>query len=355
MNKTIFLLSLLISTLFTPAIRAQYGQKGGPGERDGRHDFDFKFGTWKTHIKLLPKPLEGSKDWVELNGTVNVRKVWNGRAYLEEIEADGPTGHFEGLTLFLYNPKSHQWSMNFSTSSDGTIGTPGVGKFENGRGEFYNQETFAGRSIFVRFIWSDITSDTHHVEQSYSSDGGKTWEPNFVADLTRETNQSMQIKQTLGQDVPHDFDFAYGKWKELSSRLQDPLSGSTKWTQMDGTSVTSPIWNGRGNITELKSDGPDGSLELLALRLYNPNAKQWNIYFATSGIGILGMPASVGSFSDGRGEFYDQETYKGQAIWVRFRIFPTATDSMQSEQAFSPDAGKSWETNWINKYTRINE
>jgi hypothetical protein len=177
MNKTTGILLLL---LYTPGIKAQ--------ERDGRHDFDFNNGTWKTHIKILQKPLENSGDWVDLNGIVSVRKVWGGDAYLEEIEADGPTGHFEGLTLFLYNPKSHQWSMNYASSSDGTIGQPTIGKFENGRGEFYDQEDYKGRKIFVRFVWSDITPDAHHVEQSFSADGGKTWEPNFVADLTREPN-----------------------------------------------------------------------------------------------------------------------------------------------------------------------
>jgi hypothetical protein len=355
MKKIAILSAILVQALFVQGIRAQGGVKQTAMEvRDGAHDFDFKFGTWKTHIRLLQKPLEGSNDWSELNGIVFVRKVWNGRAYLEEIEADGATGHFEGLTLFLYNPKSHQWSMNFSASGDGTVGEPGIGQFENGRGEFYHQETYKGRTVFVRFIWSDITPDKHHVEQAFSADGGKTWEPNFVADLDRVVTPAISTGYSPTEGAPHDFDFAYGKWKEQSSRLQDPLTGSTSWTQLNGVSVTSPIWNGRANMTELESNGPNGRLELLALRLYNPAARQWNLYFATSGVGVLGMPASVGSFGDQKGEFYDQETYKDRTIWVRFRIFPISKDSMQSEQAFSPDAGKTWETNWVNKYTRVN-
>lgn len=110
---------------------------------------------------------------------------------------------------------------------------------------------------------------------------------------------------------------------------------------------------GRGNLVELQSDGPDGHLDLLALRLYSPGARQWNLYFATSRVGILGMPATTGEFSHGVGEFYDQETYKGRAIWVRFRVFGNSADSMQSELAFSGDAGKTWETNWVNRYTRV--
>jgi len=154
-------------------------------ERDGQHDFDFNLGTWHTQIKRLVHPLTGSSTWVEMNGTVVVRKVWDGRAQLEEIEADGSAGHFEGLTLFLYNPQSHQWGQYFSKSNDGTIAQPAIGEFKNGRGEFYDQEPFNGRSILVRIVWSDITPDSHHFEQSFSDDGGKTWEPNFTATLTR--------------------------------------------------------------------------------------------------------------------------------------------------------------------------
>lgn len=155
--------------------------------RDGQHDFDFNVGKWKTHIRRLEHPLTGSTTWIELNGTVTVRKVWDGRAQIEEIEADGPAGHFEGLTLFLYNPISHQWSQNFANSSDGTLTQPTIGEFKNGRGELYNQETFHGRAILVRGVWSEIQPDSHRFEQSYSDDGGKTWEPNFVGTLTRES------------------------------------------------------------------------------------------------------------------------------------------------------------------------
>jgi hypothetical protein len=153
--------------------------------RDGQHDFDFNLGTWKTHIKRLQHPFTGSSSWVEMEGTVVVRKVWDGRAELEEIEADGAAGHFEGLTLFLYNPAARQWSQIFSNSNDGTVAQPAIGEFKNGRGEFYDQEPFNGKTILVRIVWSDITPDSHRFEQSFSNDGGKTWEPNFVATLTR--------------------------------------------------------------------------------------------------------------------------------------------------------------------------
>jgi hypothetical protein len=149
------------------------------------HDFDFEIGTWKTHLKRLRKPLTGSTEWVEYDGTTVVRKVWNGRANMVELEVDGAAGHIEALSLRLYNPESHQWSLNFANSAGGTVGVPTVGEFKNGRGEFFDQETFGGRAIFVRFVISNITLNSCHFEQSFSDDGGKTWEVNWIATDTR--------------------------------------------------------------------------------------------------------------------------------------------------------------------------
>ena len=153
--------------------------------RDGQRDFDFEIGIWKTHLKRLVHPLTGSTTWVEYDGTSVVRRVWDGRANLVELRAEGPAGHFEGLSLRLYNPVSHQWSLNFANSNDGTLTQPAIGEFKNGRGEFYDQETFNGRAILVRFLISDITPNSCRFEQSFSDDGGKTWELNWIAIDTR--------------------------------------------------------------------------------------------------------------------------------------------------------------------------
>ncbi len=154
-------------------------------QRDGQHDFDFEIGTWKTHLSRLVHPLTGSTAWVEYDGTTVVRKVWNGRANLVELEVDGPAGHIEGLSLRLYNPQSRQWSMYFANSKGGTLSQPTIGEFKDGRGEFYDQESFNGRTILVRNVWSDITPHSCHFEQAFSDDGGKTWEVNWIATDTR--------------------------------------------------------------------------------------------------------------------------------------------------------------------------
>jgi hypothetical protein len=181
-TRRVFRISLLLSVL---AVAWQPIHGVAQQQRDGRHDFDWEIGTWKTHLKRRVQPLTGSNEWVDYEGTTVVRKVWDGRANLVELEVEGPAGRIEGLSLRLYNPESRQWSLNFANSSGGTLFVPTIGEFKQGRGEFYNQETLNGRAILVRFVISDVTPNSARFEQSFSDDGGKTWEANWIAEDVR--------------------------------------------------------------------------------------------------------------------------------------------------------------------------
>jgi hypothetical protein len=175
----------------TDGAAVKLGSRAATSERDGQHDFDFALGTWKAHLKRLEHPLTGSKTWVEFEGTFVARKVWDGRAMIEEVELDSPGGHIEGLTLRLYNTQTRQWSIYWANSKNGVMDTsPQVGQFKNGRGEFYGTDTLNGRLIYVRFVWTNTNTNTPHFEQSYSGDGGKTWELNWITEQTRVSDAS---------------------------------------------------------------------------------------------------------------------------------------------------------------------
>lgn len=157
-----------------------------PAYAGGEHDFDWEIGTWHTKLKRLLHPLSGSHEWADYQGTTVVRKVWDGKANLVELEVDGPGGaHFEGLSLRLYNPDARQWTLNFANGKAGVMTSPNTGEFKNGRGEFYQTDTLGPRAILVRFVISDITASSAHFEQAFSDDGGKSWEVNWIADDTR--------------------------------------------------------------------------------------------------------------------------------------------------------------------------
>lgn len=183
-------LSCVLSSAQAEVKRHSGGKIGvSPGEdsaaSSGEHAFDWQIGTWKVHMSRLQHPLTGSKVWTQLDGTVVVRKVWQGRANLAEIVADGPSGHLEFLSLRLYNSQAHQWSLNFASSNGGRFGVPMIGEFKNGRGEFYDEEEVNGRTILVRFVFTPISANSTRDEQAFSEDGGKTWEVNWINTQTR--------------------------------------------------------------------------------------------------------------------------------------------------------------------------
>lgn len=180
MRQRLWLPSLLTSALLVALIGSSV-RGGTPPARDASHDFDFEIGTWKTHVKRLLKPLSGSTTWAQYDGTTVVRRVWDGRSNLVELEVTGPSGHLELLSLRLYNPDTQQWSLNVASSRTGEFSPPAVGGFASDRGEFFDQEAFDGHPILVRFVITRVGEDTNRVEQSFSADWGRTWELNWVA------------------------------------------------------------------------------------------------------------------------------------------------------------------------------
>ena len=153
--------------------------------RDGSHDFDFAKGVWHTHTTQVKDPFDGGTQVSHMDGTKTATALWGGKAWVEEIEADGPSGHWEGMTLFTYTPKTGEWRQTYIDGDDGVVDPSSVGSFKDGVGELYGTTTYKGRQVLVREVWSDIKPDFHHFEIYLSQDGGRTWATRFKADLTR--------------------------------------------------------------------------------------------------------------------------------------------------------------------------
>jgi hypothetical protein len=184
-GHTLGVVAVMLSMLaLSPPLHAE-SQRAPAAPHDGQHDFDFMFGKWKMQLRRLLHPLHNSHEWYEMTGTSVCRPIWGGRANIEEVENDGPHGHMSALMVRLYSPTAHQWSLNWVNAQNAKFDVPTIGEFKDGRGEFYDQELFEGRAILVRYIWSDITPTAGHFEQSFSADGGKTWEVNWIAQMTR--------------------------------------------------------------------------------------------------------------------------------------------------------------------------
>jgi hypothetical protein len=185
------LVVILCSTVAFAQTSPEVAKAGPPtasADHDGQHDFDplagASFtGTWKAHTKYRAHPFAGPETWIEFDGTERFQKLWDG-AMLELSEGANTNGPV-GLMLYTYNQPSHQWYVYFASRKDGKVGLPNVGEFRNGRGEFLVQDTLNGKLLLNRYVWSQIASSSPHFEESWSSDGGGTWEPVRIVDLAR--------------------------------------------------------------------------------------------------------------------------------------------------------------------------
>ncbi|MGH2532792.1 MAG: hypothetical protein ACRDJW_10875 [Thermomicrobiales bacterium] len=166
------------------------------------------------------------------------------------------------------------------------------------------------------------------------------------------TTVTAQPPTEVVQDGRADFDFYIGTWTVHNRRLRERLKGSNDWEEFEGVSVARSILGGLGNADEITLDRASGVLHGTTLRLFDPSSRQWSLYWADSVSGVL-QPPMIGSFENGRGEFYSQEPFEGRAIFSRFIWSNITPTTCRWEQAFSADGGKTWETNWIMESTRI--
>jgi len=184
-----FLLWIVICAFFSLSCVAQTpSNPANLPQRDGSHDFDFLIGNWKAHVRRLPDRLNNSNVWVEYDGISNHRKILDSNANFEEFDVTSTDKklHIKAQTLRLYNPTSRQWSIYLVDVDNGTLSLPPVvGGFNGNRGEFFDQEDFKGRAILVRYMWLNISPQSARMEQSFSPDGGKTWEVNWICELSR--------------------------------------------------------------------------------------------------------------------------------------------------------------------------
>jgi hypothetical protein len=152
-------------------------------------------------------------------------------------------------------------------------------------------------------------------------------------------------------DAAHDFDFFYGRWRIHNQRLRERLLDCTEWDTFEATCDCKPLLDGFGNIDEFRTDYWPNFVGM-SLRLFSPQTQQWSIYWVDTRQVVL-QPPVVGGFTNGVGIFDGPDQLRGQPVIVRFtwsHITPTAA---RWQQAFSPDNGQTWETNWIMTFTRI--
>jgi hypothetical protein len=157
----------------------------------------------------------------------------------------------------------------------------------------------------------------------------------------------------VAPDAPTDFDFLIGRWRVAHRRLNERLKGCSQWASFGGLCVSHRVLGGFGNVDDNLLDLPSGPYRAVTMRAFDPAQSSWSIWWLDGRRpGTLDVPM-VGRFADGVGSFYADDMLDGRPIRVRFRWTLPLPDAPRWEQAFSADAGSSWEINWIMDFERL--
>ncbi|MCY1021363.1 hypothetical protein [Pyxidicoccus sp. MSG2] len=300
------------------------------------------------HRRLKP----GGQEWVEFDGTCANRRLIDGSANVEEHALDAPSGAYRAVGLRAYDSKAGEWAIWWLDGRypSGPLRTPVKGRFEDGIGRFYADYTQDGKPMRGRFVWSNITPTSARWEQAASSDGGKTWAPNWIMEFERETRKP--APRPADPTAVHDFDFLLGEWR-VHHRYLRVKDGRREWLDSEGTMSHRGLMGGRANLEEHTIEAPAGAYRAVGLRSYDPKAARWSIWWLDGRAphGDLDPPVQ-GRFEKGVGTFLGETTIDGKPTRVRFVWSRITATSARWEQAYSSDAGRTWETNWIMEFRR---
>lgn len=150
----------------------------------------------------------------------------------------------------------------------------------------------------------------------------------------------------------HDFAFQTGDWRVRHRKLKRRLVGDGEWLAFDGTCRAWEVMGGAGNVDDHFLDEPGGPYRATTMRSLDPGNDRWSIWWFDSRFAALGPPVR-GRFENGVGTFLGDDLFDGRPIVMRFIWSRITADGAQWEQAFSPDGGATWETNWVMRFERV--
>ena len=146
-------------------------------------DFGFLVGSWDVRQRRRCRWLAGCNEWEEFGSTSRCWSLFDGAANVDELQV--PERGFSGLSLRLLDQERGEWSIYWASSRSGVLFPAVTGRFRDGTGVFYGDDSYEERDVRVRFLWSDITAGSARWEQAFSADGEQTWEVNWIMEFAR--------------------------------------------------------------------------------------------------------------------------------------------------------------------------
>jgi hypothetical protein len=341
--------------------------QGAAPVRDGSHDFDFVYGTWRMHNRRLEPPLLSSHDWAKFDSTDEARPLPGGLGDVDFYRSSYPVKGFVGMTVRLYDRSSGLWRIYWidNLKSHGDAGQPNVGRWQGNIGVFDERLMIEGKPAIDRYTWTRLGAHSKiaaRFAESVSFDDGRTWKLIFANDLIRAAPMAVSAASAAGpspqpaaaavRDGSHDFDFEYGKWRMPNHRLVKRLAGSHEWADFVSCDEGMPLPGGIGDMDVFRASyWPD--FVGVTIRTYDPRTGLWRLYWFDNRFshGVIEPPVT-GRFAGNVGIFKGPDTFNGKPITVRFTwtVEPKSSRVVARwRQAFSADGGKTWEVNWKNQ------
>ena len=170
----------------------------------------------------------------------------------------------------------------------------------------------------------------------------------IVASTATAAGTSTAPANAAASSGAHDFDFEFGNW-----HVHHRIKRNGEWIEFDGTSSDRPLNDGASNVEENTFHRPSGDSQGIALRTYDAKTASWAIWWVDSRDPHAALdPPVKGRFVDGVGTFYSDGVVNGKPTRTRYVWSHITPTSARWEQAFSADAGKTWDTNWVMEFRR---
>lgn len=331
---------------------------GGPAlarATDRRRDWAWLEGNWQVDHRRLRRRLAQDTHWDRFAGTSAVWMTLDGLGTVDDNLLRLPGGDYRAMGIRAYDPATDRWSIWWLDGRNPTrIDPPVTGRFDGDTGLFTGTDTFDGRPIDVRFQWRGVHGARPHWQQSFSPDGGASWEMNWENFFTRTAATPAPLPPRSDTErAPDDWAFLAGRWTVRHRKLRKRLAGSRDWDLFGGTFVNWPTLGGSGNAGDNLMEAPSGTFRGIGFRAWDPAAHEWLSWWLDGrDPGRIGAPLR-GRFVDGIGTYLSDDEHEGKPVKARVTWSRITRSTARWEQAFSADGGATWEVNWTSDFTRV--
>lgn len=329
------------------------GGQAFAGATDRRRDWAWLEGNWKVYHRRLRRRLVRDSHWDRFTGDSAVWMTLGGLGTIDDNLLRLPGGDYRAMGIRAYDPATGRWSIWWLDGRNPVrIDPPVTGRFEGDTGLFSGTDTFDGRPIDVRFHWRGIHGPRPHWQQSFSADGGATWEMNWENFFTRTAATPTSLP-TRSDAAPDDWAFLAGSWTVRHRKLRRRLAGSQDWDLFGGTFVNRPTLGGNGNAGDNLMEAPGGTFRGVGFRAWDPATREWLSWWLDGrDPSRIGAPLR-GRFTDGIGTYLSDDEHEGRPVKARVTWSRITGKTARWEQAFSADGGRTWEVNWTSDFTRV--